>query len=784
MQKAATSSTVKKLKRDAILQDYYTCCLSREISLLIRKEVLTGRAKFGVSDDGKELFQLALAKTYQPGDWRSDYYRGHTLLLALGLCQPEDIFAQLYADRAHDPFSGGRQMNGHHATPILDSDGNWLPQTDRINLSSDVSTTGGQMARGLGLAFASKVYREAEHFDTSKYSQAGQEVCFCQIGDASTSEGAFWEAMNAAAVLQVPLAVTVVDDGYGISVPKQYQTVKSSISKALAGFASEAADDNGIDIYYVKGWDYESLVDIYQQAIQRMRATHRPALFHVDELTQPQGHSTSGSHERYKSKERLAWEKEYDCKRQFRLWLLATDRAEATELAELEAKAKAEALAARDRAWEAYLAPLREAKKEVLARLAPFAAQNDKVARYHQQANQLRNPTKSELLALVRRAVFALRAQDAGPLDAYLQQELPKLRQAYAKHLTSEGPRSALRVKPVPATYDQHQSALNAYQVINQFFDRALARYPELYAFGEDVGRIGDVNQGFAGLQEKYGEHRVFDTGIREWTIVGQAIGMAMRGLRPIAEIQYLDYLIYAFSPLSDDLATLRWRSNGLQAAPVIIRTRGHRLEGIWHSGSPMSVLLGGLRGMHICVPRNMTQAAGMYNTLLQSDDPALVIEVLNGYRRKEHLPTNLDSFSVPLGVPEVLREGTDLTLVSYGACLRLADEACELLAEMGLSVELVDVQTLLPFDLEHRIGHSLRKTNRLLVVDEDVPGGAAAYIMQHVLQEQAGYFQLDAPPTTLTATAHRPAYGDDGNYVSKPSVEDIVDKVLEVVAA
>jgi pyruvate/2-oxoglutarate/acetoin dehydrogenase E1 component/TPP-dependent pyruvate/acetoin dehydrogenase alpha subunit len=784
IQKTATSSSVKKLKRNSILHDYYLCCLSREISVLIRKEVLTGRAKFGVSDDGKELFQIALAKTYRPGDWRSDYYRGHTLLLALGLCKPEDIFAQLYADVAHDPFSGGRQMNGHHATPTIDAQGQWLPQTDRINLSSDISTTGGQMARGLGLAFASKVYRAVDHFDASDFSSAGQEVCFCQIGDASTSEGAFWEAMNAAAVVQCPLAMTVVDDGYGISVPKEYQTVKSSISKALAGFETETEADNGIDIYHLKGWDYATLVDTYAQGIKRMRDTHRPALFHVDELTQPQGHSTSGSHERYKSKERLAWEKEYDCNRQFRLWLLATDRAEAPELRELEAAAKQAATEARDQAWQAFIEPLKAAKQRVLTLLGPFTAAHAQVAQYHKEVSQLRYPTQSELLAVVRRAAFALRGQDTTLLDQYIDTELPRLRQAYGRHLTSETAQSALRVQPVAAEYGEQQPTLNGYELINRFFDQALARYPRLYAFGEDVGQIGDVNQGFSGLQEKYGEHRVFDTGIREWTIVGQAIGMAMRGLRPIAEIQYLDYLLYAFSPLSDDLATVRWRSNGLQAAPVIIRTRGHRLEGIWHSGSPMSVLLGGLRGMHICVPRNMTQAAGMYNTLLQSDDPALVIEVLNGYRRKEQLPSNLDTFSVPLGVPELLREGTDITVVSYGACLRLADEACELLATMGISVELLDVQTLLPFDLEHRIGHSLRKTNRLLVVDEDVPGGAAAYIMQHVLQDQAGYFQLDAPPTTLTATAHRPAYGDDGNYVSKPSVEDIVEKVLEVVEA
>ncbi len=768
-------------ERQEILQDYYICCLSRELSLVIRRDVLTGRAKFGVSDDGKEVYQIAMAKAYRKGDWRSDYYRGHTLLLALGLAEPQDILAQLYADPNNDPFSGGRQMVGHHMTPNTNQDGDWLNQMEGFNLSSDISTTGGQMARATGLAFASKVYRDAEHMDRPTFTKDGSEVCFCCIGDASTSEGAFWESMNAAGVLQIPMAVTVVDDGYGISVPTEYQTIKGSISEALAGFA---ADDNngGIAIYKLKGWDYPSMCDAYQEGIDAMRKTHQPALFHVAELTQPQGHSTSGSHERYKSKERLEWEQEYDCNRQFRLWMLATEIAEEEELQALEQKAKQAIAEARKIAWENFRGPIKERLTKLQQLLAALPA-HDKLDHYRKELQQMRTPSRAEMLALARRVHLLFRGDDsAQALAQYIKEEKRELQQTYNQHHLSESPKAALRIPAVAPAYEDDVESLNGYEVINRFFDRALERIPELYVFGEDVGKIGGVNQGMAGLQDKYGEHRVFDTGIREWTIVGQAIGMAMRGLRPVAEIQYLDYLIYAFSPLSDDLATVRWRSNGLQQAPVIIRTRGHRLEGIWHSGSPMSVLLGGLRGMHICVPRNMVQAIGMYNTLLQSDDPGLVIECLNGYRLKEDLPQNLDTFTVPMGVPEVVREGADITVVTYGSCVRIVAEAAELLQEAGVQIEVVDVQTLWPFDLEHRISGSLRKTNRLLVVDEDVPGGAAAYILQHILEDQAGYFQLDATPSTLTATAHRPPYGDDGNYVSKPSVEDVIEKVLELI--
>ncbi len=782
LKKVATQTASAETERNDILQDYYICCLSRELSLLIRREVLTGHAKFGVSDDGKEVYQVALAKTIQPGDWRADYYRGHTLLLALGLATPEDFLAQLYADNENDPFSGGRQMVGHFATPLVDDKGEWLDQRKGFNLSSDVSTTAGQMARGFGLAFASRVFREAEQLDLPKFSEDGNEICHCSIGDASTSEGAFWETMNAAAVIQCPLAVTVVDDGYGISVEKSYQTVKSSISEALAGFKAEQGKE-GIDIYLLKGWDYPALCEGYEKGVERMRRTHRPALFHVDELTQPQGHSTSGSHERYKSAERLAWEAEYDCNRQFRLWLLATGLAEEQDLQEIEAQAKQNIKEARRNAWQRFSQPLGERQRELSGIVDRLANEKEPaVAAFRKELQHSKTATQSELLAMARRLRFALREQPLPDLDQYIERERHVLEERFAQHLTSPTPKAAVRVPAVPAVYSEESPMLNGFEVINRFFDGVFQRMPEFYAFGEDLGKIGGVNQGFAGLQAKYGEHRLFDTGIREWTIMGQAIGLAMRGLRPLAEIQYLDYLIYGYSPLSDDLATLRWRSNGQQAAPAIIRTRGHRLEGIWHSGSPMGVLLGGLRGIHLCVPRNMVQAVGMYNTLLQSDDPGIVIESLNGYRLKERLPDNLDTFTVPLGVPEVVREGTDLTLVTYGSCVRIAEAACDTLSAAGVEVELIDVQTLLPFDLEHRIAASLAKTNRLLVVDEDVPGGGAAYIMQHILEEQMGFFRLDAQPATLTAKAYRPPYGDDGNYINKPNKEDIVEKVWDLV--
>lgn len=772
---------------EEILQDYYVCCLSRELSVYIRREVLTGKAKFGVSDDGKELFQVAMAKVFQKGDFRADYYRGQTLPLALGVATVEDMFAQLYADGDNDPFSGGRQMNNHHATPLIDADGAWLPHKDRYNLSSDISTTGGQMARGLGLALASKKYREIYNLRDTPFSNHGDEVCYCNIGDASTSEGAFWEAANAAGVMQVPLAITVMDDGYGISVPREYQTTKESISEAMEGFRLNEKGE-GIAIYRVNGWDYPALCEAYREGIELARRNHTPVLFHIDELTQPQGHSTSGSHERYKSKERLEWEQQFDCNRKFREWILENGLAVEEELLQLEDKAVRYVRQCRDRAWKAYDDPIRRDWKRldgIYIRILSRIDGNERARALHRELSAMIDPVRSHLVANARRMLFALRNEKdeaVAELEEFLEEALAMMGRRYHNYLYSEGKNSALSVPVVPPQYSEQSPAINGFEILNNFFDKALDRHPNLFAFGEDLGKIGGVNQGFAGLQAKYGEERVFDTGIREWTIAGQAIGMAMRGLRPIAEIQYLDYLIYAFSPLSDDLATLRYRTNNIQMAPAIIRTRGHRLEGIWHSGSPMSVLLGGLRGIYILVPRNMTQAVGMYNTMLQSDDPALLIECLNAYRLKERLPDNIGEFTVPLGIPEVLREGDDVTLVTYGACVRIAQAAMSLLEADGISVELIDVQTLLPFDREHRIVESLKKTNRIVFLDEDVPGGATAYMMQEVLEKQNGYRYLDSPPVTVTASDHRPAYSSDGDYFSKPNAEDVYEAVFRLV--
>lgn len=768
------------------MRDYYTCCVSRQVSLLIRKEVLIGRAKFGVYDDGKELLHVAMAKVFEQGDFRADYYRGHTLLLALDLCKIEDIFAQLYADGDNDPFSGGRQMNGHHATPLIDKNGDWLPHRNLYNLSSDISTTAGQMARGFGLAYASKVYKESPLLQQTPFSDQGKEVCFCNIGDGSTSEGPFWEAMNAAGVIQIPLVVSVFDDGYAISVPRSLQTVKDSISRALRGFQKEEGT-NGIEIYRVNGWDYIALCKVYQEAVGVSRETHTPTLIHVDELTQPQGHSTSGSHERYKSKERLDWEHEYDCNLQFRQWIISNEIADEEALFNLENKALQEVKSAKDNAWTAYHEPIkknREALKEIYTAIAEKYPVQE-VQDIRNELEVLINPVRIEIVRNIKKMLFLLRKEPLEEKDrlvAFLREVDERMAQRYHAHLYSETARSALKVPVEEARYSDESPVLNGYEVLNRFFDKTLENRKEVYSFGEDVGVIGGVNQGFAGLQEKFGAHRVFDTSIREWTIIGQAIGMAMRGLRPIAEIQYLDYLIYAYSPLSDDLATLRYRTNNIQMAPAIIRTRGHRLEGIWHSGSPMSLMLGGLRGIYILTPRNMVQAAGMYNTMLESDDPAILIECLNGYRLKEKLPDNYDSFTVPLGIPEVLEQGTDVTLVTYGSCVRIAQEAMEMLKKLDISVELIDVQTLLPFDIEHRIVESLKKTNRIVFLDEDVPGGAAAYMMQHVLEEQKGYFYLDALPTTITAQAHRPAYASDGDYYSKPNPDDVYEVILKMM--
>ncbi|MBK7407755.1 MAG: transketolase [Saprospirales bacterium] len=771
-----------------VIHDYRVCCISREASLLARKEVLTGKAKFGIIGDGKEVPQVALAKVFRKGDWRSGYYRDQTLLFALGLSTVEEFFAQLYADSDNDPFSGGRQMNSHYATPTVDAQGNWTDHRESYNMSADMSPTAGQMARSVGLALASKKYRRIPALQSgTPFSKGGDEVCFTTIGDASTSEGIFWETINAAAVQQIPLALSVSYDGYGTSVPIDYQTVKKSISKALAGFQLDE-NGEGIDIYTCKGWDYPALCELYQKGIEKVRQTHIPALLHIQELTQPQGHSTSGSHERYKSPERLQWEREHDCIRKMREWMITKGIATAEQLDNLEKDSKTYVRQCRDRAWKAYTGPVQEAVRyldELYIQLAILPGVGEEVQALHRELKNFLNPLFSEVVQNAKRLFYVTMGAQHPTLDElkrWLGASAQKAFQRYETHLYSQSDRSALRIPVVPPQFNDNTPHKNGYEVLNAFFDQAFSKYPNLFAFGEDVGRIGDVNQGFAGLQAKYGEDRIFDTGIREWTIMGQAIGMAMRGLRPIAEIQYLDYLIYGLEPLSDDLATLRYRSNGIQQAPAIIRTRGHRLEGIWHAGSPLGMLLGALRGLHLCVPRNMTQAVGMYNTLLQSDDPAVVIECLNGYRLKERIPENLADFTVPLGVPEVLVEGSDVTLVTYGSCVRIAQTGVELLEKAGISVELIDVQTMLPFDLEHQIVESLRKTNRIVFMDEDVPGGGTAYMLQKVLEEQEGYRYLDAQPRTLSAKAHRPPFGSDGDYFSKPNPEDVFETIYSLM--
>jgi pyruvate/2-oxoglutarate/acetoin dehydrogenase E1 component/TPP-dependent pyruvate/acetoin dehydrogenase alpha subunit len=773
------------LSKEAIIRDFEVCCISREASLLARREVLTGKAKFGIIGDGKEVPQVAMARSFKKGDWRSGYYRDQTLLFALGLSSVEDFFAQLYADSENDPFSGGRQMNSHYATPTIDEDGKWLEQTDNFNISADVSSTGGQMARSLGLALASKHFRQTPSLENhTAFSKGGAEVCFCTIGDASTSEGVFWETVNAAGVQQVPLAISVWDDGYGISVPIDYQTTKGSISKVLEGFRTEKGKD-GIDIYVAKAWDYPGLVKLYAEGIEKVRESHTPALFHITEVTQPQGHSTSGSHERYKSKERLQWEKDNDCILKMEQWMIAEGYFTEEEAKDIRKRAKKYVKECRKRAWEAVNAPVKERLQQLKDLFAQVPEGEEPIASLQKELQELRQPSMAEITQLARR----MRYQIAGAgleverlLSDWISRSNDLAHKHYHTHLHSDSPQAALNVPVVPKQYSEDAPLKNGYEVLNAFFDQALERQPELCAFGEDLGKIGDVNQGFANLQEKHGEERVFDTGIREWTIVGQAIGMAMRGLRPIAEIQYLDYLIYGLEPLTDDLATLRWRSNGIQKAPAIIRTRGHRLEGIWHAGSPLGMILNALRGMYVLVPRDMVQAAGFYNTMLQSDDPALLIECLNGYRLKERVPDNLGEYTVPLGVPEVLREGEDVTLVTYGSCVRVAQDGIDMLEQQGISVELIDVQTLLPFDLEHRIVASLKKTNRIVFMDEDVPGGATGFMMREVLEKQDGYRYLDSPPRTLTAREHRPPYGSNGDYFTKPNPEDVFEYVYRLM--
>ncbi|WP_462249047.1 alpha-ketoacid dehydrogenase subunit alpha/beta [Ekhidna sp.] len=787
----AKNKTKLPVSKEEILHDYQLAVESREASLIGRKEVFMGKAKFGIFGDGKELPQIAMAKYFQNGDWRSGYYRDQTFMMAIGQLNTQQFFAQLYAhtDVTADPASAGRMMNGHFATRYLNEKGEWLTQTDKKNSSADISPTAGQMPRLLGLAYASKLYRQNKDLgEFEDFSIKGNEVAFGTIGNASTSEGHFWETMNAAGVLQVPMVMSVWDDGYGISVPQKYHTIKESISEALSGF-QKTKDKPGFEILQVKAWDYVELLKTYKKAVDISRKSHIPCLIHVIEVTQPQGHSTSGSHERYKSKDRLNWEKNYDCILKMREWILAENLATSEDLDELEKEAKKTAKQAKDAAWKAYSNDIKKEVREVLSLIDKASISSSKKSEIDKISDDLRkelNPEKSHIVRSAKQTLRLLRgehSEEKKNLLNWLNEKVDLYQEQLNSKLYSESSDSALNVTTVPAQYSDESELVDGREVLNASFDHLLANDPRIFAFGEDVGKIGDVNQGFAGLQDKYGELKVTDTGIRETTIIGQGIGAAIRGLRPIAEIQYLDYLLYALQTLSDDLATLQYRTYGGQKAPLIIRTRGHRLEGVWHSGSPMGMILHSLRGIYVLTPRNMTQAAGFYNTLMTSDDPALVIESLNGYRLKEKIPENLSEFKLALGEPEILREGSDATIVTYGSTCRVVMEAANQLANEDIEVEVIDAQTLIPFDRTQTIVNSLEKTNRLVVVDEDVEGGASAFIMQQVLERDNGYFHLDSKPLSITGKNHRPAYGSDGDYFSKPNIEEIFDKVYELIS-
>ena len=773
-----------------IINDYKIALQSRESSLLGRKEVLTGKAKFGIFGDGKEIAQIAMAKVFREGDFRSGYYRDQTFMFASGMSNVENFFAQLYAnpDVNEEPSSAGRQMNGHYATRFLDDEGNWKKMSDTKNCSSDISPTAGQMVRSLGLAFASKLYRKQKQLHQfTDFSDNGNEVSFATIGDASTSEGLFWETINAAGVLKVPLAIFCWDDGYGISVPRKFQTTKNSISEALNGFKYDEKL-GGVDIYTVKGWDYASLCETFRKGIERVREKHIPAIFHVQEITQPQGHSTSGSHERYKSKERLDWEKEMDCIRKMREFILENGFAEEAELVQMELEAKQYVNDSKKSAWDKFLSPI----KQEIEQATTFCneviyegnSNSEFIASAVRELNAIREPLRRDVMKTIAKILNVAGSGHAvDRLRNYYNSLKLEAFEKYNSNLHSRSPLQIANIEEVKPMFTGEEVYLNGFEILNKFFDHTLSTNPKVFAFGEDVGNIGDVNQGFAGLQEKHGKWRVFDAGIREATIMGQGIGMAMRGLRPIAEIQYLDYLLYGLQPLSDDVATLQYRTKGGQKCPLIVRTRGHRLEGVWHSGSPMGMIINALRGIHICVPRNMVQAAGMYNTLLRSDEPAVVVECLNGYRLKEKVPSNLFEMSVPLGIPEVIQEGEDITIVSYGSTLRIIQDAIkEYLEPAGISCEVVDVQTLLPFDINHKIIESLKKTNRIVFIDEDVPGGASAYMFQQVMEIQGGYKWLDVAPRTMSFHPHRAAYGSDGDYFSKPNAEDIAQVIMEMM--
>lgn len=772
-----------------VLLDYRLACMSREASLIGRKEVLTGKAKFGIFGDGKEVAQLAMARVFKEGDFRSGYYRDQTFMFASGMATVDAFFAQLYAipDVTLEPASAGRQMNGHYATRSLDAEGMWKALKNMKNCAADTSPTASQMARAVGLALASKIYRENAALQNTQFSDHGNEVTFVTIGDSSTSEGLFWEALNAAGVLKIPMAVFVWDDGYGISVPQKYQVTKENISEIASGFQLNE-DGRGIRIYEVKGWDYPSLVQTFEEGIALCRDEHIPVLFHVKEITQPQGHSTSGSHERYKTKERLEWEAEMDCIKKMREWLIGSAIATTDALDALQLEAKQEARESQKRAWSLHIASIKtdmDVAFSLLRKLAESTGTGNSILPVIEQLHKTLDPSRRDIMKALRQALHTT-AGDVSPereeLVRWVKEYEAQNYEKYNANLYSASKLAAMLVEHVPIQYADDAPLINGSEILNKCFDAHFTQNPYLFAFGEDVGKIGDVNQGFAGLQDKHGEHRIFDTGIREATIIGQGIGMAMRGLRPIAEIQYLDYLIYGLQPMTDDLATLQYRTKGGQKAPLIIRTRGHRLEGIWHTGSPMGMIINSCRGIYVCVPRNMTQAAGFYNTLLKSDDPGLIIECLNGYRLKEKLPTNISEFTVPLGVPEVLQEGDDVTVVSYGSTLRIVQDAMQMLEEKNISVELIDVQTLLPFDINGVIAASVKKTNRILFIDEDVPGGATAYMLQQTFTDTSLFQHLDAFPQCLSAKAHRSAYANDGDYFSKPNAEEIFEAIYNIM--
>ncbi len=776
--------------KETVLNDYKIAVTSRECSLLGRREVLTGKAKFGIFGDGKEVPQLAWAKAFKNGDWRSGYYRDQTFMMAIGKLTIEQFFAGLYAhtDINADPMSAGRQMGGHFATHTLNPDGSWKNLTEEKNSSADISPTAGQMPRLLGLAQASKIFRNVKGIpNKTNFSINGNEVAWGTIGNASTSEGLFWETMNAAGVLQVPMVMSVWDDEYGISVHAKYQTTKENISEVLKGFQRNGQED-GIEIIRVKGWDYPELVEVYDRASKLAREEHVPVLIHVQELTQPQGHSTSGSHERYKSEERLKWEADHDCNKKMRQWMIANDIATEETLSEIEKEIKKKVRDGKKAAWEAFLAPQKKEQEEavlLLGNLAENSANKNFIEKLKTELAAEKEPSRRDILGATRKAlryVVGESSPEKKQLQDWIANYFEIIQPKYSAHLYSEEKENAKTVKEVLPTYRENAEEVDGRLVLRDNFNAIFEKHPDTLIFGEDTGEIGDVNQGLEGLQDKYGKLRIADSGIREATILGQGIGLAMRGLRPIAEIQYLDYILYCLQIMSDDLATVRYRTNGKQKAPLIVRTRGHRLEGIWHSGSPMGGLTHLLRGMYVLVPRNMTKAAGFYNTLLESDEPALVIECLNGYRLKEKMPNNLGEFKTPIGVVETVKEGTDITLVSYGSTLRIVLEAAKELQQAGIDAEVIDLQSLLPLDVNEDIVKSLAKTNRLLVIDEDVPGGASSYILNHIVEVQNGYRLLDSKPQTLTSKAHRPPYGTDGDYFSKPSAEDVYEKVYAIM--